>query len=406
MMIGAESPPQGLDRDTLIRPVRRALAAETAEIVDWRHEPLAYTVRNPAAGGMYRIVGHARARGVVQPWSLILKVSHSPSGRTWPDGRVAPAGWGTDPAHNQYWRREALAYQSGLLDDLPGELAAPRCFGVDERAGDTIWLWLEEVHETERRPWPLARYGLAARHLGQFNGAYLAGRPLPTEPWLNRGFLRAWSAEPTRVTVIEQIARADTWAHPLVRRAFPIPVAERLLRLHAEREDLLAALERQPQTLCHLDAFSGNLLARQSATGEEQTVALDWAFVGIAAVGEEVGHLVAWSLMLGEIAVAEAAQLRAVVLAGYREGLREAGWPGSTAELARAVERGASVAAALRWVLSAANSAVRPAFDERARAALEQNTGRPIQEAMAQRARLVYFLLDWVEETRALPSPR
>jgi hypothetical protein len=25
-----------------------------------------------------------------------------------------------------HWKRESLAYQSGLLDDLPGELAAPR----------------------------------------------------------------------------------------------------------------------------------------------------------------------------------------------------------------------------------------------------------------------------------------
>lgn len=405
MTSGAGSPLAGVDRGTLTGPVRRALADKAAELIDWRHEPLAYTVRNPLAGGVYRLMVHARTRGAVHPWSLILKVSHSPVGRAWPDGRVAPAGWGTDPTHSQYWKREALAYRSGLLDDLPGALVAPRCFGVDERAEDTIWLWLEEVHETERRPWPLARYGVAARHLGQFNGAYVAGRPLPTAPWLNRGFLRAWTVDPARAALTDLIARAETWAHPLVRPCFPIPVAERLLRLQAERDDLLAALERQPQTLSHLDAFPGNLLAREAAGGQ-QTVALDWAFVGLAALGEEIGHLVAWSLLLDAVAVTEAEQLRAVVLEGYQQGLREAGWPGSAVELTRAVACGASIAAALRWAFSAANSALRPAFDESARAAMERNTRRPVEEDMARRARLVYFLLDWLDETCPAPPIR
>ncbi len=405
-MMDAESPLDALDRDSLIGPVRRALADERAELIDWRHEPLGYTVRTPVSGGVYRLAGRARTRDGARPWSLVLKIARSPVGRAWPDGRVAPAGWGTEPTHSQYWKREALAYRSGLLDDLPGALVAPRCFGADEREDDAIWLWLEEMHETERRPWPLARYGVAARHLGRFNGAYLTGRPLPAEPWLNRHFLRAWTADPARAALAETIARAETWAHPLVRQAFPDPVAERLLRLQAERAELLAALERQPQTLCHLDAFPGNLLARRGDAGEERTVALDWAFVGLAAVGEEVGHLVAWSLMLGMVAVTEAEHLRAVVLAGYREGLREAGWPGSADELARAVALGASVAAALRWAFSAAIGAVHPAFDERARATLERNTGRPFTEGMTRRARLVSFLLDWLDETRALPPIR
>lgn len=402
MTMDTESPLPSLDRDTLIGPIRRALADDAAELVDWRYEPLAYTVRNPLAGGVYRVAGRARTRGDVRPWSLALKVSHAPAGRTWPDGRVAQVGWGTDPTHSQYWKREALAYRSGLLDDLPGALVAPRCFGVDERAEDTIWLWLEEMHETERRPWPLARYGVAARHLGQFNGAYLAGRPIPPAPWLNRGFLRAWTQDPARAALTEAITRAETWVHPLVRQAFPDPVAERLLRVQAEREDFLMALERQPQTLSHLDAFPGNLLASKDPAGHDRTVALDWAFVGLAAAGEEVGHLVAWSLLLGIVPVSEAAYLRAIVLDGYQAGLREAGWPGSAAELTRAVTLGAAIAASLRWLFSAANRVVRPAFDADAHAALERNTGRPFAAGMAQHARLVSFLLDWLDEARSL----
>ena len=404
MTTGAESPLDALDRESVIRPVRQLLGDEAAELIDWRHESLAYTVRNPVAGGVYRVTGHARTHGAVQPWSLILKVSHFPTGRAWPDGRVAPEGWGTDATHSQYWQREALAYQSGLLDDLSGALVAPRCFGVDVRGGETIRLWLEEIHETEQRPWPLARYGVVARHLGRFNGAYLAGRPLPTAPWLNRGFLRAWTQDPARVTLTDTITRAETWTHPLVREAFPIPVADRLLRLHMQRESLLTTLERLPQTLCHLDAFPGNLLARTDAHAPDgqQTVALDWAFVGVAAVGEEVGHLIAWSLMLDAVADDDAEDLRAVVLTGYTQGLREAGWSVSAVECTRAVALGASVSAAMRWAFGAAGRVVRLAVDEPARVAIEQTTGRSVNEEMARRARLVYFLLNWVDETDAL----
>lgn len=402
MMTETKPPLDGLNDEALAGPVRRMLVDAAAELVDWRHEPLAYTVRNPLAGGVFRVTGHVRTRGEVRPWSLILKIAHSPAGRSWPDGRVAPPGWGMNPAHSQYWKREALAYRSGLLDNLPGGLVAPRCFGVDERGDDVIWLWLEEMRESARRPWPLARYGLAARHLGRFNGAYRAGRPLPTAPWLNRGFLCAWTADPARVTLTETIVSAETWAHPLVRAAFPIPVADRLRRLHSERETLLTTLERLPQTLCHLDAFPGNLLAHENAAGKQQTVALDWAFVGLAAVGEEIGHLIAWSLLLGIVAADEAEALRTVVLAGYTEGLREAGWPGSAEVLTRDAAKGVAIAAALRWAFSAANRVIRLATDETARAATEQSIGQPIAAVIAERARLVYFLLDWLDEAHAL----
>ncbi|MDQ2787140.1 MAG: hypothetical protein M3Y58_19285 [Chloroflexota bacterium] len=51
MTTGAGSPPEGLDRESLIGPVRRMLADAAAEILDWRHEPLGYTVRTPVSGG-------------------------------------------------------------------------------------------------------------------------------------------------------------------------------------------------------------------------------------------------------------------------------------------------------------------------------------------------------------------
>jgi hypothetical protein len=93
--------------------------------------------------------------------------------------------------------RERLAFTSGLLADLPG-LGAPRCFGAEERADGATWLWLEDVPEAGPSRWPVARYATAARHVGEMNGAYLAGRPLPDHPWLSGGYvpyLLGWRAD-------------------------------------------------------------------------------------------------------------------------------------------------------------------------------------------------------------------
>ncbi len=404
---GAGSSPDGLDYAALTAPVRRMLGDDAAEILGWRCEPLSYTDRTPVSGGVYRVAGDARSGGAVRAWSLVLKIARSPAGRSWPDGRRAPHGWGTDLTHTQYWRREAEAYCSGLLDRLAesgadgaaGGLVVPRCFGVVAQPDDALWLWLETIQETEQKPWSVARYGVAARHLGQWSGAYLAGVPLPAYPWLNRGFLRAWAAE---TADLSRIASPETWTHPVVRDIFPAPVAERLLRLDADRGALLGILDRLPQTLCHLDAFGGNLLARRNAAGAAQTVALDWAFVGIAAAGEDAGQLIACSLLFGQVPIADAAALRNAVVRGYVVGLRDAGGRGGDAGLMRTVEAGAAIAAALRWAIICANGAIRAASDDHARTMLERNMGMPFADALAQRAGLVYFLLDWLDDARAM----
>jgi uncharacterized protein YbjT (DUF2867 family) len=147
---------------------------------------------------------------------------------------------------------------------------------------------MEDVREDIGPEWPVEHYAVVARHLGQFNGAYLTGeRPMPAFPWLRR-------RSHLRDSVARRAAnRARTLAelhnsldHPVVRRAYPPDVVEILSREWGEDGKLkdtrlLDALDRLPQTLCHNDAFRRNLLARHRADGRPQTVVIDWAFVGI-----------------------------------------------------------------------------------------------------------------------------
>jgi hypothetical protein len=312
----------------------------------------------------------------------------------------APAGAASaSPRAPNYWKREYLAYASGLLADLPpGGLRAPRCLGAEERPGEEAWLWLEALQEASPGPWPLTRYAQAARHAGRFNGAYLTGRPLPAVPWLSAGVAQAVAAPHG-----ELLARLPEFAaHPLVRRQWPdAATAARVVRLWREREAFFGALARLPQTLCHLDLFRHNAFAVRSLGREpaaevaDATVAVDWASLGTAAVGEELAPLVFISPLVGDAAPERARELGEVAFEGYLKGLRDAGWAGE----ARLVRLGYT-AGLIRYNTFALglHAAIDPGFAPR----IERGFGRPFEEVLDRIAAVERYTLDVTDEARVL----
>jgi hypothetical protein len=265
---------------------------------------------NPTARALYRWSGRAVASAVERDWSLILKA------------------WVRDPESDlatqwNYWKREFLAYSSGLLADLPG-ISAPRLLGANEE-DDACYIWLEDVAPGGQDRWPADRYELAALHLGRFNGAYLADRPIPDAPFLTRTYLRSWT---NWIPWLDSVRSPDSWSDPLVAAAIPVPPVERLLRLHSMVGPLFDRLEQLPQTLSHLDAWRTNLIDVRGMNGEARTVAIDWSFVGTAPPGQEVAILVGGSHIWLDADPSELAALSTRALAAYIEGLNEAGWRG------------------------------------------------------------------------------
>ena len=108
------------------------------------------------------------------------------------------------------------------------------------------------------------------------------------------GWLRDF-VEPSGPTVANLERLAGPGASSLARQLYPPSVVTEIARLWMERERFLAALDWLPQTFCHLDAFQRNLLIRAGPEGE-QVVAIDWAYAGRGAVGEELGQLAVASL--------------------------------------------------------------------------------------------------------------
>jgi hypothetical protein len=232
---------------------------------------------------------------------------------------------------------------------------------------------------------------LAVRHLGQFNGAYLAGRPFPQAPELNGQRLRTWlEAHGERVARIAAAPR-----NPEVRQFWPQPVVDEILRLWEERDAFCTALERLPQTFCHGDAIRRNLFSRRGTDGSEETVAIDWEFAGLMAAGEEAGQTVSVAAALFDVEPDDLPALDEALFEGYLAGLRDAGWRGEE----RPVRFAYAAHAALRNAFNAVG-ATRP--DEAQLAAIRQNHGRTWEELAGARAAVRPFLLDRAEEARRL----
>jgi len=324
---------QVLAHTPLTAVVRRVLDDAGAEVEVWDATQIHGGI-GAAGGGVYRFIGTARSArearpaGGARPWSLVLKVLRAPT-----------AGTTYDALAVEGWNREVLTYQSGLLAALPAGLAAPRCFDIGEHAG-LVWLWLEDVADQVGPRWPVARFALAARHLGRLNGTYLTARPLPDYTWLQRTLLR-WRVERNIAFWAAFDAARDA---PWLRRCWPADLGVRARRLWQRREALLDLLDRLPQPLVHGDADRRNLFARLGPGGDE-TVAIDWAFTGVAAVGEELVNLVLASALWFQAEAAALPELAERCLEAYVAGLADAGWRGDP-RLARA---GFVVAGALRY---------------------------------------------------------
>jgi hypothetical protein len=301
--------PFEVDRLTLTPLVQRALHSDSLKVVDWSIQQLHGGVGQGT--GVYRYSGQGREQGKPVTWSLILKTIHS-------DCQNSETAW-------DYYKREAKAYRSGWLDDLHGGLGAPRMLGFTELKEGGCWIWLEDVVNDIEDPWPLKQFRVVARHLGQFNGAYLSQKPLPEYSWLSKHWLRQYVEK--SAPSLDLIDKSRD--HPLVRRWLPTEVYEQVICLWNDREQFLDALDHLPQTICHFDVHRRNLFARSSSDGQDQTVLIDWSFVGHGPIGAELNPLVYASIIFFDVDINHAQRLEQLMFNGYMEGLRDAGWDGN-----------------------------------------------------------------------------
>ncbi|MEO3777430.1 phosphotransferase [Micromonospora sp. B11E3] len=331
-------------------PVDLVPAGETAE-------PLTHNPFNTVTGGIWR----ARLGGRPAVLKLIT-----------PPGRDGPAHWvgGAEPGHWNYWRREVEAYRSGLAARAyaAAGLAAPELLAVDERPDGSVALWLADVAGRPGTSGAAADLGDVAYRLGVGHAAWL-GRP-PGYAWLARDWLRDY-------TLTRPVTPPAPWDHPVAAAAWPAPLRGALRALWECRHQLLAAVDRLPQTLCHHDCWPMNLMFADAGP-----VLLDWAFVGPGPIGEDAANLVLDTFLDGLVDVAGIDDVAAAVVDRYVDGLRGAVDPDTVVRAVRLTG-----AAKYFWLaplmLDRIGGGTRQSYDPRGEA--EMFAGRrPVLELLAR----------------------
>jgi hypothetical protein len=279
-----------------------------------RAHELPHNAGNQATGGIWRVQGPAGR--------AVLKIATADGG--------GDAAWATSERgdHWNHWRREPLAYQTGFVHAVYGNagLGAPLLLAAVEPRPGAVALWLEDVAGLPGPRWPVARLADVAERLGRAQAAWV-GRDLP-HPWLSRRWLRQYVTS-------QPISEPVAWDHPLASAAWPSELRSGLRRLWERRAELLSLAETLPQTICHLDVWPMNMIARGGPS--EEIVLLDWAFAGAGAVGEDIGNLVPDSVADGLIDPGLLPEIDQAVIAAYLAGLRAGGWSGRDGQVRQAI---------------------------------------------------------------------
>lgn len=359
-----------LDQDDLQRAFGRPVSSYEIEAID------PHLRIHSVTGGVYRVRSGDD--------SLVVKIVRHGTDAT-PDQLWQS---GADVSHRNYWKREWLGFDSGLLASLPGRLRAPRPALTVEHADGDCWIWMEDVSGRTGSSLRLDDYAAIARALGSTQGAFASGAvALPNQPWLSRDWLSGWV---DLCASFVAATRDDTrWTDKRLDALRPL--RSRLLALWSRRDELLAIAAEAPQTLGHWDFWPANIIVT-----DEDVVAIDWSQLGIGAVCHDLDQLTLDTVWMQVRPDESLDVLDNIVLTSYAEGLRDAGL---TVPL-DTIWRWYSAAAALRYAWLAGGQVDLLADPERVKSQ-EARYGREIAAVTATKATAASHALDLGEQVLA-----
>lgn len=353
-----------LDRPDLERAVGRAVSSYDVEAID------PHLRIHSVTGGVYRVRG-STDEGTA--FSLVVKVvRHGVDGT--PDGLWLS---GADVGHRNYWKREWLAFDSGLLAGLPGRLRAPGTRLTTQTADGDCWVWMDDVGGRTGKALTLDDYRTIGFALGTTQGSYAAGATaLPDQPWLSRRWLHGWVE--ASAPMAENIGDDSVWGDP---RLAPLrSLRERAAEVWSRREELLATVEMLPLTVTHYDFWPANVFV----TDDGGVIAIDWSQIGLGGLAQDLDQLTLDPVWMQVWPDADPRRLERMVLAGYADGLRASGLDVDES----ALWQWYAAAAGVRYVPMLGGQP-RTAADPAAASEQERRFGLPYATIAANKARAI-----------------
>lgn len=336
------------------------------DVASYEIEPIDPHLRiHSVTGGVYRIR--------VDDRSCVIKVVRhgvdATTDRLWQSG--------ADVSHRNYWKREWLAFDSGLLESLPGQLRAPRTLLTTEYDDDTCWIWMEEAIGRTGSALTLHDLEVIAYSLGTTQGAYASGRTaLPDDSWLSRDWLRGWVGACS--AFVEALDDDAHWSDS--RLAALLPLRERVAALWARRHELFELADEPPLAIAHWDFWPTNLYV----TDDGEAVAIDWSQIGISGVTHDLDQITLDTVWMQVRPEESLDDLEEHILAAYISGLHEGGYAARRTD----IQRWYAAAAALRyaWLLGAQPDTVNDAGSLHSQ---ESRFGRDIASIIRARAGVI-----------------
>lgn len=330
---------EAVSLETLSPIVRQLLNDDQLALLD-REVSLLAGAGNATTRGMFRISGAARlGSGKTTSWRLVLKVIG--------DSDLFGSGYCHEPTDWNYWKREALAFESGLLDGWPGPLWPIRALAVDEVGADEAWIWLQSCSNGDvKEKWSLDQLASTAYDLGAVAAQWVATPPsYDQHPWLDRRWVDGWVATTRQLGADHAAGHDGCWNTGPLREVVSESTRGRVATLMAAAGTLQEQLASLPLTLAHHDAQWSNAFSAQESGRGQGTVLIDWSYLGLAPVGTDLGLSVGWNVLNGAIDSRHAQAHDQSATEAYLRGLREHGWAGSPDDVRFAGVASASLAA-------------------------------------------------------------
>jgi len=304
-----------LDNSVIQNCVCSIFNRQDIKIKKWEMSALSCRSMNFTTGGVYRVQGTAIVDAQEMHWSTILKIIKQESEEK------------NNIQHHNYWKREIMVNKSGILNSIPKNINTPKCYWIEEISNGVAMLFMEEINGNNHSNWSKEDLMFIAKQLGEYQGMYVTGhQQLPDHEWLCKQWLWSW------VKGCMKYASDPSVSYPVIKGKSDR--VDRIWKMYTylsgNSNKHFQVLSNLPRVLAHQDLSKQNIFLDKDTEGNKTLTLIDWQFLSISGLGEDLGKLFGVAMSQGDIPIETAWEVQELVYNCYKDGLKDVGWTGDS----------------------------------------------------------------------------